>query len=379
MLHAVIMAGGSGKRFWPQSRHDRPKQVLPIAGPRPMIAETVLRLDGLVPIERTYIVTHEAQAGRILAGVGLGRRVPRSARPTVATAGQASRGTLRIIAEPFGRDTAACIGLAAVHVRRADPDAVMLVMPADQVIHPVKRFQEVMRAAVEIANTEGALVTFGIKPACPATGYGYIHKGGRLIEVRGIRVHEVHRFREKPAKAVAEEYVASGEYYWNSGIFCWRAATILDCLKRFTPELYEALERIAGAIATPNEAVVLREAYEPLEKISIDYAVMEKAESIRVVEADFEWSDVGSWESVARLRRPEADAQGNVLVGRCELLDVAGSLILSDEGHLIGVIGVDDLIIVHTPDATLVCSKRRAEDVKRLVDHLEKKGLAGYL
>jgi mannose-1-phosphate guanylyltransferase len=360
MLHAVIMAGGSGKRFWPQSRLQRPKQVLPIAGSRPMIVETALRLDGLVPAERTYIVTHESQVGPILGSFG----------PSHAP---------RVIPEPYGRDTAACIGLAAVRIRRDDPGGSMLVMPADQVIRPTDRFQEVMRAAVEVASQGDSLLTFGIKPRYPATGYGYIHRGERVAEPRGIPVYTVHRFREKPARQVAEEFLASGEYYWNSGIFCWRVETILDCLKRFTPRLHGALERIAGAIATPNEATVLREAYEPLEKISIDYAVMERAESIRVVEADFEWSDVGSWESVAKLRHAEADAQGNILVGRCEAVETANSLVLTEGAHLVGVVGLEDVVVIHTPDATLVCSKRRAEDVKLLVDRLEKKGLREYL
>ena len=360
MLHAVIMAGGSGKRFWPQSRRTRPKQVLPIGGRRPLVAETLARLEGLVPRERTCIVTHESQVAPILGALDVG--------PPPA-----------VVAEPCGRDTAACIGLAAVHVRRADPDAVMLVMPADQVIRPVERFQEVMRAAVEVVDQDDALVTFGIKPSYPATGYGYIHRGARIAEIGDVPVHEVSRFREKPARETAEDYLASGDYYWNSGIFCWRAATILDCLRRFTPELHQALERIAGAIATPPESTVLREAYEPLEKISIDYAVMEKAESIRVVEADFEWSDVGSWASVARLRADQADPDGNLVVGDAELIDTADSLVIGEGGHLIGVIGLDDVIVVHTPDATLVCSKDRAEEVKQLVDALERKGLDKYL
>ncbi|HUT34783.1 MAG TPA: mannose-1-phosphate guanylyltransferase [Planctomycetota bacterium] len=360
MLHAVVMAGGSGKRFWPLSRHDRPKQVLPIAGARPMIAETIARLEGLVPVERTCIVTHESQVAPILSSLAAGP-LP------------------QVIAEPCGRDTAACIGLAAVHLRRADPDAVMLVMPADQVIRPAERFREVMRAAVEVAGRGDALVTFGIKPRYPATGYGYIHRGAKAEEVQGIPVFSVRRFREKPAREVAEDYVASGEYYWNSGIFCWRVSVVLDCLRRFVPKLYAALERIGGAIATPAEAVVLREAYEPLERISIDYAVMERAETIRVVEADFEWSDVGSWESVARLRRDEADAHGNVAVGACELLDVANTLVIGDEDHLVAVIGLDDLIVVRTPDATLICPRHRAEEVKQLVERLKRDGLDRYL
>ncbi|MFP4057316.1 MAG: mannose-1-phosphate guanylyltransferase [Candidatus Brocadiia bacterium] len=360
MLHAVIMAGGSGKRFWPMSRRRRPKQVLPIGGPRPMVAETVLRLQGLVPRERTYIVTHEDQVGPILEGLPVGPA------PSV-------------IAEPFARDTAACIGLAAVHLRRADPEGVMLLMPADQVIRPAERFREVMRAAARLAEQGDALITFGIKPTHPATGYGYIHRGQRLADADGLPVYDVHRFREKPAREVAEDYLASGEYYWNSGIFCWRVAAILDALERFTPDLYGALERIAGAIATPNEDAVLRQAYSPLEKISIDYAVMEKAERIYVVEGDFEWSDVGSWASVARLRAGEADEAGNVLVGQCEALGLSSSLVIGDEEHLIGAVGLEDVIVIHTPDATLVCSKEAAEEVKQLVDRLEQKGLDRYL
>ena len=360
MLHAVIMAGGTGTRFWPESRRNRPKQVLPIAGSRPLIAETLLRLDGLVPTERTYIVTHESQAAPILGSLGVGQ-LP------------------RVVAEPFGRDTAACIGLAALHVRRADPDGIMLIMPADQVIRPPERFREIMQVGVDLLNREDALVTFGIKPRYPATGYGYIHRGPQVASIGGVPVFRVLRFREKPAYDVAEDYLASGDYYWNSGIFCWRAATILERLRLFTPELHAALERIGGALATPNEDTVLREAYEPLEKISIDYAVMERAESIRVVEADFDWSDVGTWESVAKLRGGEADAAGNVIVGRCEALDVANSLVIGDDNHLIGVIGLENIVIVRTPDATLVCAKDRAEEVKHLVQSLEKKGLTRYL
>lgn len=360
MLHAVIMAGGSGRRFWPESRRNRPKQVLPILGSRPMIAETLLRLDGLVPIERTIIVTHESQAAPILQCLGDGP-LP------------------RVLAEPCGRDTAACIGLAAVHVRRDDPEGVMLAMPADQVIGPPDRFREVMRAAADVAAGHDALVTCGIRPRHPATGYGYIHRGARVAEARGIPVYEVQRFREKPARAVAEEYLASGDYYWNSGIFCWRATTILEALQRFTPRLHAALERIADALGTPSAEATLRQAYEPLERISIDYAVLERAERIRVIEADFEWADVGSWDSVLRLRGGEADENGNIVAGCCEIVDVADSLLLGRDDHLLGVVGVEGIVIVHTPDATLVCSRRSAEEVKQLVDAIEKRRLTRYL
>ncbi|MFW6162995.1 MAG: mannose-1-phosphate guanylyltransferase [Planctomycetota bacterium] len=360
MLHAVIMAGGTGRRFWPQSRRRRPKQVLPIGGRRPLIAETLLRLEGLVPRQRTSIITAAEQVAPLLNALGV--------EPSP-----------HVIAEPFGRDTAACIGLAAVHVRRADPDGVMLVMPADQVIEPLERFQEVMRAGAEVAADGESLVTFGITPTYAATGYGYIHRGALVTEVGGIPVYDVAQFREKPAEETAEEYLDSGEYYWNSGIFCWRADTVLGCIERFAPDLHEALERIAGAIATPSEETVLRSAYEPLERISIDYAVMEHAETIRVVEADFAWSDVGSWASVARLRAEQADEAGNVVVGGAELLDCADVLVIGGGDHLVGAVGLEHLIVVHTPDATLVCSKDHAEKVKALVEQLADKGRTDYL
>ena len=360
MVHAVIMAGGSGTRFWPRSRAERPKQVLAIAGARPMIAETVLRLDGLVPVERTTIVAHESHVGHILSGIGL--------NPPP-----------RVLAEPFGRDTAACIGLAAVHIRREDPNGVMLVLPADQVIRPAERFQEVMRAGADEARAEGALVTFGIRPTYPATGYGYVQRGPLIRRTADIPIYAVESFREKPSRDVAQEYLDAGEYYWNSGMFCWQVQTILECLRRLTPKLHAALERIAGAIATPAADVVLREAYEPLRKVSIDYAVMEHAETIRVVEADFEWSDVGSWASVAKLRAGEADAAGNIAIGPCQLFDVADSLVITDEGHVVGVLGLDEVVVVHTPDATLVCPRDRAEEVKSLVEQMRKNGLGRYL
>ncbi len=359
MLHAVIMAGGSGTRLWPRSRRERPKFLLPLVGPRSLLAETVSRLDGLVPAERVHIVAAQQQVGHILEALPFGTQP-------------------RLLAEPFGRDTAACIGLAAVHIRRLDPQATMLVLPADHVIRPPERFRQVAGAAVEVAEREDALVTFGIKPTYPATGYGYIHRGRQLEAVGGIPVFEVHQFREKPERPVAEQYLASGEYYWNSGMFCWRVAVILDCIRRFAPKLHEALERIAGAIATPNEQRVLREAYEPLEKISIDYAVMEKAETIRVVEADFEWNDVGSWASVAELRSAEADPEGNLLVGKSAALDSRNCFVLADD-HLVGIVGAEDLVVIHTPDATLVCPRHRAEDVKKLVDLLAEKGLDEHL
>lgn len=361
MVHAVIMAGGSGTRFWPWSRRDRPKQVLPLTGPRPIIAETVARLEGLVPIERTYIATLETQVGPLLSAIGL--------KPPP-----------RIIAEPVGRNTAPCIGLAAVHVRRADPDAVMLVLSADHAIRPVERFHEVMRAGIELASREPVLVTFGIKPTYPATGYGYVHRGEPLGPAGDVNAYHVEGFVEKPSADVARQYVASGQYCWNSGMFCWRPQVILDAIREHVPELHEALERIAGALATASEEAVLRQAYEALAKTQIDKAVLQKAGNLRMVEADFEWTDLGSWASYADYHHDKADEEGNVLSGPCELSDdVRSSLIKTDDGHLIGVVGLQNVVVVHSGNATLVCSKDKAEEVKALVARLEARGLDQFL
>ncbi|MBI2919847.1 MAG: mannose-1-phosphate guanylyltransferase [Planctomycetes bacterium] len=356
MLHAVIMAGGSGKRFWPMSRRATPKQLLRIAGARTMIEETVARVRGLVPPARTWVVTNASTAApirRLLKGV--------PAR--------------QVVGEPQGRDTTAAVGLAAALVAARDPGAVLVCLPADHVIRPAAEFRRSLAAAAEAAK-KGGLFVFGVKPTYAATGYGYVKRGARAGTSRGVPVHEVERFVEKPDRATAEKYVASGAYFWNSGIFCWRAQTILDEIRVYRPAIGASLEKIRAAAGTRREKAVLAREFPRIEKISIDFAVMEKSTEVRMIEAAWTWDDVGSWASVGGyLTR---DARGNASTGRHRSVDSEGCVVLAD-GHLVATVGVRDLIIVRTKDATLVCHKDRAQDVKKLVDLLEAEGLEELL
>ncbi|MEW6357177.1 MAG: mannose-1-phosphate guanylyltransferase [Planctomycetota bacterium] len=358
MLHAGIMAGGSGTRFWPKSRERTPKQLIHIAGEGTMIQQTLARLTAGIDASRIYIITTASQ-----------EQATRDQVP------QLPRGN--IIAEPMGRDSAACIGLAAVIARKNDPAAVLLMCPADHIIGPANRFMEIVKAAAEVVADLGQLGTFGIKPTHPATGYGYIHRGKR-IESRGtVPVYRVEQFVEKPDVEKAKEFLNSGEYYWNSGLFVWTADAILRAIEKHMPPLHEALHRISPALGTSEQNDAIRREYELLPKISIDYGVMEKADNAIVFEADFEWDDVGSWLAIERLY--DADESGNVVVGTHEAIKSKNCIVMTEPGHMVAAIGVSDLIIVHTADATLVCSKQDAAQVKELVETLRSKGLTKYL
>ncbi|HEV3418015.1 MAG TPA: mannose-1-phosphate guanylyltransferase, partial [Pirellulales bacterium] len=292
MLHAVIMAGGSGTRFWPESRADRPKQLLALTGPRSMIQETIDRLGSLVPPERTLVVT----AARL-------EKAMRRQLPNLPSGA--------IIGEPCKRDTAPCIGLAAFRVSRDDPDATLVVMPADHVISPADAFQQaIVQAARLVEQAPDRIVTFGIRPTYPAESFGYIERGAALDEPGTFAVA---RFREKPPLSIAKEYLAAGNFYWNSGIFIWKARTILEALERHEPEMHGHLRTIAAAERTADFAAVFAREFAAIRGVSIDYAVMEKARNVAVIEAPFEWDDVGSWHAIARLRG--VDAQGNTICG----------------------------------------------------------------
>jgi mannose-1-phosphate guanylyltransferase len=348
--YVVIMAGGRGERFWPQSRLARPKHLLPIVGEQPMLTQTIERLGTLVPPERVLVITNVEQAGAV-----------REVCPMLPPA--------NVIAEPVGRDTAAAVGLATLLVKHRDPTAAFAMLPADAVIHDAAGFQHILEAAFAAAEAEDALVTVGIKPTYPATGYGYIQKAEAVGEAAGESVFRVAQFREKPDAATARTYLDSGAYYWNAGMFFWRVPVISDCFARFTPSLWKALRAIeAGLVAGEALDGLLAAHYPSLEKISVDYAIMEKAEAVRVLESAFDWDDVGEWPAVAR--HYPADARGNVVRGSGLMQDAAGNIVLSDSGHTVALIGVEDLIVVHTADATLVCRKDRAQDIKHLVKQL---------
>jgi mannose-1-phosphate guanylyltransferase len=359
MLHATIMAGGGGTRFWPRSRQKRPKQFLTLTGDRSLLQQAYDRIEASVPPDRTWVITAAAHRDETA------RQLPMLPPD-------------RVIGEPCGRDTAACIGLGAALIARQDSSAVMLVMPADHVIEPVQEFLRAAHVAEAMAEEHPtALVTFGIPPTYPATGYGYIHRGTEVARRQGIGVYRVQAFREKPSPDVAERFVASGEYFWNSGIFVWKAATILDALRERQPKLYAAVQRVAEAWATPEREAVLRREYEALERISIDYAVMEHAKDVLVVQAPYRWDDVGSWLALERMH-PQ-DAEHNTVLGTHCGLQTKGCVIVAEAGHLIATVGVENLLIIQDGDATLVADRRNESTVKQLVELLNKKGLEKYL
>jgi mannose-1-phosphate guanylyltransferase len=280
-----------------------------------------------------------------------------------------------IIGEPCKRDTAPCIGLAAFLASRKDPEATLAVMPSDHVISPAEVFQQAILQAARLVEREPErIITFGIRPTYPAESFGYIERGAALGEPG---VFAVARFREKPPLAVAKEYLAAGNFYWNSGIFVWKARTILEALKRHEPEIFRRLQTIAAADGTADFAQTFAHEFAAIRGVSIDYAVMEKATNVAVIEAPFEWDDVGSWQAIARLRG--TDIEGNTIHGRHLGLDTSGTIVRTSDDHLIVTLGLKDCIIVHTPDATLVANRRDEESVRKIVKLLEERGWTEYL
>ncbi len=356
MLHAVIMAGGSGTRFWPASRQNLPKQLLNLAGQQTMIQATCRRLGDLAPAERVLIVTNRRLVDAIR------RQLPEL--PPGA-----------VLGEPCKRDTAPCVGLAAVLIRNQDPDGVMAVMPADHVIGPDEVFQAALRRAYQLVlDDPSRIVTFGVKPSYPAESFGYIQRGSALTE---SGAYQVERFREKPDAATAKRFVESGDFYWNSGIFVWSIATILEALERWEPEMYARLQTIGGAADSADFAEVLEREFTAIQGKSIDYAVMEHYPNTIVLEAPFQWDDLGSWGALPRLL--QADAQGNAASGRHLLIDAANCIVRSNDEHLVALLGMKDCIVVHTDDATLVAHRDDEESVRKIVAALAERGWENHL
>ena len=358
MIHGVIMAGGSGTRFWPKSRKKTPKQLLPVTGSSSMIQQTFCRLTHRIPAERIHVVTNTEQADGV-----------REHLPELPPA--------NIIAEPCGRNTAACIGLAAVRIEKIDPDATMVIVPADSYIDPDSAFAELIDLACKTALQNGVMVVIGIPPTYPSTGYGYIHRGEPAGDECGLKVFDVLEFKEKPDAETAEQFVKNGSYYWNSGSFIWKVSTIMDAFREFMPDLHAALQQISAGLGTPREDEVVAARYQSLPSISIDYGVMEHARNVKVVEATYAWDDVGSWRSLENLL--ERDYAGNVAQGKLLMIDSTNCTVIGEPDHLLAIVGVTDLIVVQTPDATLICSKDQAQDVKKVVDLLAEAGMTEYL
>ncbi|MBY0308745.1 MAG: mannose-1-phosphate guanylyltransferase [Phycisphaerales bacterium] len=363
MRHAMIMAGGAGTRLWPMSRSAQPKQLLPLirdkgsGDPRAMslLQVSARRMDGLVPPERRYICTGEGY-----------REAIRAALPEFSDD--------RILGEPAARDTLNAVGFTAAVLHKLDPEAVFAVFTSDHVIEPQELFRQRVEVGFRLVEQDPRrLVTFSIKPTYAATGFGYIERGAPMSDKGSGGCFHVARYVEKPNLARAQAYLASGMFSWNSGMFVWKAATVLDCIKRFKPGSYDGLMKVQAAWGTAQQAAVLAEIYPTLPKISVDYAIMEPAStdkqvSVTTVEMDISWLDVGSWPSYGETLTPDADGnrRGGVLSeDHAVLVNSRNNLVVSsDPAHTVAVLGCDDLIVVHTPDATLVMPRSKAEDLK---------------
>ena len=356
-MYCVIMAGGKGSRFWPRSRSALPKQLLDIFSDRTMIQETVQRIEGLVPAERIVIVTGREHAEAIYQQLP---EIPRE----------------NILIEPIGRNTAPCICLAALWVEKKKPGAVMAVLPADHYIGNPQAFCRCLDSAADAALQLDALVTVGITPRSPETGYGYIQYGEEIGAFKGLAVYRVQQFYEKPVLAKAREFLAQGNFLWNSGMFIWKAATILEEIKACLPEMYGTLAAVVPDLGTAQEQQAVDAAYQAIEGISIDYGVMEKSARAVILKGDFGWSDVGSWSAIYDISGK--DAQENVVSGDVIAVDARGSLIYSPK-KLTAIVGLDNIVIVETEDALLVCARDKAQDVKKVVDILEQQGKKEYL
>jgi mannose-1-phosphate guanylyltransferase len=345
--YVCVMAGGSGERFWPMSRRRTPKHLLKLFSDRTLIEDTVRRLDGVVPRDNIFVLTNEAQ----LAGT-------RAALPFLAAD--------QIVAEPAKRDTAPAAALATGLVRARNPEAVLALLPADALIENHARLAEQLSAALTRAATNAAMLTFAIKPAFASTGFGYLEMGETLPHAPGSGIcRRVTRFVEKPDQATAERYVAGGDYAWNAGMFIWRASTFLAEATRQAPELAAFIREFP----TGDPTAYLAERFPTLPKISVDYAIMEKATRVETIVAEYDWDDVGTWTALAT--HLPADPAGNTVRGQVTTVDAHHNIAIGN-GRTIALVGVSDLVVVETADAVLVCRRDAAQDIKQLMPKLPK-------
>ena len=352
-VYPVIMAGGSGTRFWPLSSRLRPKQFLPLAGGAPLLAATVARLPPLARADRTYVVCGPQHA------VAARKMVP-----------QLPKGNF--IVEPCARNTAPCVGLAALHVAARDPRGIIAMLPADHHIARPEAFREALAAASQLAQS-GSIATIGIRPNRPETGYGYLRVGPRIAtKVKRVHANKVERFVEKPDVVTAARYLADGGYLWNSGIFVFRADVILEEIRRAMPVLGEQLDAIEASLGSPRYQRTLRRVFPDCPSISIDYGVMEKSHRIAVVPADFGWSDVGSFAALPDVRA--TDHLGNVAEGDAVVIDGRNNVVLATKDRPVAVVGIEDVVVVDAGDAILVCHRDRAQDVRKAVEELARRG-----
>ena len=352
MLYAVILAGGKGERFWPWSRNHKPKQLLTITGARTMLQETVDRITSLVPEERIFVVAGKDLVKPIVQGC------PRLKAKN-------------IIVEPVGRNTAPAIGLAAITLQAQDPKAVMVVLSADHRIHPQEKFVAALSTAAQLVDKEDKLVTFGIPPTRPETGYGYIEVGEQLSQEKGGVVYRVKEFKEKPTRLLAQKFYLDRDHLWNSGMFVWRVDTVLNAMAAHMPELRRGLNQVARKKTKRERDEAIKKLYQKTPSISIDYGIMEKADNVVVIKGTFLWDDVGTWTALKRIHKPDGD--GNVVIGPGLAMDSFECIMASEDGGIVATLGVSDLIVARTADCVLVAHASRAQDVRDLVEKLGEK------
>ncbi|GGF92362.1 mannose-1-phosphate guanylyltransferase [Paenibacillus abyssi] len=356
-ITCVIMAGGKGERFWPKSRTNLPKQFLNISGNKSMIQQSIERLELLIDISQIFIVTNELYAELLKAQIP---HLPHD----------------NIIIEPIGRNTAPCIGLASIIIEERFPNSTMVVIPSDHIIQNDEGFINILKTAAQVAGTNCNLVTLGIQPTYPETGYGYIESAGDPQLVNELNVYKVSTFVEKPDYETAEAYLTAGNFYWNSGIFVWRTEVIRAYIKELMPEMHDILETMKHAFADADRNEIIAAEFGKMPDQSIDYGIMEKARDIYVIPCLFGWDDVGSWTALERIN--ELDEHGNVIKGNILNIDTKRCIIESN-GKLIATLGIEDLIVVDTEDVTLICTKDKAQEVKLLLKELRMQKREEYL
>jgi mannose-1-phosphate guanylyltransferase len=357
--YAVILAGGKGERFWPLSRGGHPKQLLEITSDKTMLQETIDRISDLIPIERTLIVTGQNLKNPILEK----NKVLKEKN---------------LLVEPEVRNTCMAIGVAAVHLKQIDPQATMIVLSSDHYIQTKEKLQKVLKVGAEVANKGENLITLGIVPSRAETAYGYIELADLYTSVDNITAYRINRFKEKPNRMLAQEYYYDRKHLWNSGIFIWTVDTILKALQRYMPDLYQELDLYAREIGTRNQAQALKALYTRAENISIDCAVLEKAENVLTIKADLIWDDIGSWLALDRIK--QRDRENNVIIGKAQVTGTYETTIVNDGSGIIATLGVSDLVIVRTGDIVFVAHKTRVQDVKELLQKFASdKNLEEYL
>lgn len=357
-MMALIMAGGSGTRFWPKSRESHPKQLLQIVGEGTMLQNTVCRLNPLIPNERIFIVCKESQRDAVVA------QMPQLPAENV-------------IVEPWGKNTAPCIGLAALFMRKRFGDEVMVVLPADHLIGPADNFRATLATSGKIASEDKVLITIGIPPTFPATGYGYIQCSDETIGRGNVTAQKVKAFAEKPNLETAERFLASGDFLWNSGMFVWRISTIMEQFDEHLPQLSDGLREIEQALGTAQEQETISRVYQQIKSISIDYGVMEKAKNVVVLPANFEWNDIGSWDEVYKLSAK--DKEQNALLHGNHVMYESNGCLVDVKDKIVATVGVQDLLIVESEGALLICPRARAQEVKELVELIKRRKMTELL